>query len=348
MRLLIFINIIWLIFAPIPYAAASSSEDVNARYISMALQGDLSRAGQLFAEADMDNETAAAAELAVRFRSRFVDRREKLSPESGDTLIDAIITTYREYWTDELMRPSADGEGDDALEHRVNELLHPDQTGLSEEHQVSAFARLGNALQDRGFFYLEAEASPLRDLFLWKQEETKNYDVRLTDTTQPVSVTFMREIYSLGWKEFATLGLVSTTGWVDGDRLYCISWAYDRESENFKISYLKHEARHLADLKRYPSLSSADLEYRAKLTELAFASNTMHRLLDDFTSKSAPNPSSPHAWANFRVVRDVYRSLYSMPVPDDGDPWVNVNPNAVARTARTLLEQNTASQNLQD
>ena len=348
MRLLILLNIIWLISAPISYVAASSSKDVNARYISMALQGDLSRAGQLFADAIMENETAATGELALQFQSRFEDRQENLSPESGDTLVDAVVTTYREYWTNELMRPSGDGAGDDALEHRLNELLRPHHAGLPEEQKASAFARLGNAFQDRGFFYLEAEASPLRDLFLWKQEESKNYDVRLTDTSQPVSVTFMREIYSLGWKEFATLGLVSTTGWVDGDRLYCVSWAYDRKSENFEISYLKHEARHLADLKRYPALSSADLEYRAKLTELAFASTTMRRLLDDFTSKSAPNPSSPHAFANFRVVRDVYRSLYSMPLPDRGDPWVNVNPDAVSRTARELLDQNTALLNPQD
>ena len=48
----------------------------------------------------------------------------------------------------------------------------------------------------------------------------------------------------------------------------------DRTSETFLVSYLKHEARHFADTLDFPNLSGADLEYRAKLTELAFACGT--------------------------------------------------------------------------
>ena len=54
------------------------------------------------------------------------------------------------------------------------------------------------------------------------------------------------------------------------DTLYCVEWAYAPDTENFEVSYLKHEAQHLADFQRFPGLPSAELEYRAKLTELAF------------------------------------------------------------------------------
>jgi hypothetical protein len=341
MKLLIILNMLWLIIAPFSYATADNQEDVTSRYISMALQGDLSRAEQLFNEAELKNESPAAGDLAKRFQTRFMSRNESLAPETGDDLVDAIVSVYREYWVSRLMHPSAEDNGERVLQRTLGELLRLHQPLSTADGGEDVFAQVGTVLQDRGFYYLEATASPLRDLFLWKQEETRNYDVHLTDRNQPVQVTFMREIYSLGWKEFATLGLVSTTGWVADDRLYCVSWAYDRESENFRVSYLKHEARHLADLQRYPALSSTDLEYRAKLTELAFASTSMRRLLDDFTRKSASNPAAPHAYANFRVVRDIYRSLYSKPVPDTGNPWTNVNPDAVARVARHLLTLNT-------
>jgi hypothetical protein len=148
---------------------------------------------------------------------------------------------------------------------------------------------------------------------------------RLTDRTQKVSVTFMNDIYSTGWKQYVTLGLVATTGWVEDGHLYCVGRAYDRGSENFEVSYLKHEGRHLADFERFPELQSADLENRAKLTELVFASTTTRRLLDDFTSKSAPNPASPHAHANYRVTREVYREMYGEPFPESGNPWQEVS-----------------------
>jgi len=151
----------------------------------------------------------------------------------------------------------------------------------------------------------------------------------------------MTDLVSMGWKQYATLGLVSTTGWVEGERLYCVSWSYDRSSENFEVSYLKHESRHLADLERYPALKSADLEYRAKLTELAFASTSQRSLLDDFTTKSALNPDSPHSYANYRVTRDVYRELFDQPFPGTANPWQEVSTQAVRTAARDLLQRNT-------
>jgi hypothetical protein len=151
----------------------------------------------------------------------------------------------------------------------------------------------------------------------------------------------MSEIYSKGWKEFATLGLVSTTGWVEGTRLYCIDGAYDRNTENFRVSYLKHESRHLADFERCPGLPSVELEYRAKLTEIAFTSLTLHGLLDDFTNQSAPTPESPHAYANYRVTRDLYQAMYGEQLPEAGSPWQNVNAAAANRAARKLLRKNT-------
>jgi hypothetical protein len=61
-------------------------------------------------------------------------------------------------------------------------------------------------------------------------------------------------------------------GWAikEDANLYCNKGDYDLNSEHFKVSYLKHETIHFTDLNEYPQLSSADLEYRAKLIELMY------------------------------------------------------------------------------
>jgi hypothetical protein len=130
---------------------------------------------------------------------------------------------------------------------------------------------------------------------------------------------------------------------VDGGTLYCVAWAYAPETEHFEVSYLKHEARHLADFEQFPGLSAAELEYRAKLTELTFAQQTTRRLLEDFSAKGAPNAGSPHAAANYRVVRDVYQELYGADYPDGAGVWMTVGANEVNGVARRLLERHTAS-----
>ena len=43
------------------------------------------------------------------------------------------------------------------------------------------------------------------------------------------------------------------------------------ESERFLVSLLKHEAQHTVDMKRFPGITPAELEYRAKLVELHYS-----------------------------------------------------------------------------
>ena len=104
----------------------------------------------------------------------------------------------------------------------------------------------------------------------------------------------MDDFLTLGWKDYATLGMTSSGGWAAKESIYCLTWAWNHDSENFRVSVLKHEGRHVADFKRYPMLDALDLEYRAKLTELAFADTTLISLLNNFTSNAASNPASPH------------------------------------------------------
>jgi hypothetical protein len=221
--------------------------------------------------------------------------------------------------------------------------LAQSQYGATAAPSDTVYAALMPALRKQGFHALTSPAPPLQDLLVWRDQETQEYEVVLTDQHRTVRVALLSGFSSLGWKDYAALGLATTTGWVDGDTLYCVAWAYAPGTEQFEVSYLKHETRHLADFERFPGLSSEELEYRAKLTELAFAAQTARRLLEDFSTKGAPNPASPHAAANYRVVRDMYQGLYGTDYPDGDGVWITVGASQVNGVARRLLERHTAS-----
>ena len=195
------------------------------------------------------------------------------------------------------------------------------------------------ALRHLVMFQLKLAADALRDLLMWKEQRRARYTVELTDRTVHLAVNFIEGVELRGWKDYASLGRVGTAGWVHDGELYCLADEYDTSSERFRVSLLKHEARHLVDLEKWPDLDAVELEYRAKLTELVYAVRTTQDLLDDFTEKSAPNPDSPHAMANWRIVHDMHRALFNAEMPPGFDDWEAANNAAVARAARRLLRQ---------
>lgn len=91
-------------------------------------------------------------------------------------------------------------------------------------------------------------------------------------------------------------------GLADGT-INCIEQAYDLESERFRVSLLKHEAQHTVDRKRFPQITPAELEYRAKLVELHFSGDP--GLLQKFLSEADESkPDDSHAVASARIGRE--------------------------------------------
>jgi hypothetical protein len=100
----------------------------------------------------------------------------------------------------------------------------------------------------------------------------------------------------------ATCGVAQTGGWAKPDALYAVRASYDLASEEFRVSYLAHEGQHFADYARYPMLEQPELEYRAKLTEIALSTTTTATLLANFASLGGDSRDSPHAFAARRVT----------------------------------------------
>jgi len=315
------------------------SDSLSERYVALAIQGQLGPAREWLGETEI-NGLPAEKDLARRFRSRFIERTEPLTPNSGSPLVDEIVSAYRAYWIDALIDSAMQGDGTARLEHAVTASLQahgwrvPAVGDADELQQV-----LVKAVRAEGFYALPGRASPMQDLLLWSEQSESRHPVVLTDQTREVTVVYLSKFFSRGWKHYAALGLVTTSGWIENGILYCVEQAYDPGTESFEVSYLKHESRHLADMERFPGLPAVDLEYRAKLTELAFASATLRGLLEDFTTRSALNPEAPHAQANYRVTHDLYAELYGRPFPGNVDAWMTLNVNRVNGAARRLLQR---------
>lgn len=307
-------------------------EGFEQRYFTSVFSGDLSWA----AAADVQTESGRA--LRERFVQRFITREEKPEDSIGDDDVDAIVRRYRSYWRDALLEPSSRRNAEERLRHDIAALIDYDREPHSAKELDSALA---NFLRQRGFNYRGGRTRPLIDLMLWRQTRSVEYDVELTTTKQAVTVHFLEQFLVRGWSHYATFGAAGTGGWADRDALYCIAEAYDIESEAFLNSYLRHEARHFADYRLYPELAGADLEYRAKLTELAFSSDPM-ALLRKFEQHGNGSSNAPHPLANRHIVNNLVVAAAPACEGHTLDCLVNVERQDIRGIARQLLDNHSA------
>ena len=323
----------------IPSAAAAAS--LGQEYISLALQGDLRAAKDLFETVSPESLTEKERTLAEQFEARFVRRDESLELPEAKPFVREVIRVYRDYWTKVLMKELPDSEGEAHLKKNLRAALAGE--GVSEQIADDAVLdRVKQELERHGLHVLGGMTRPYLDLMLWSTEESREYECQLTDAVQRVEVVFLDDFLVMGWSHFATFGRAYTGGWAGKDQLFCLRDDYDLDSEKFKVSYLQHEARHFADYKIFPKLEQIDLEYRGKLTELAFADTSLTALITHFASSAAFNVGAPHSYANACVIRDLSRSLFGEEVTDANDPrWKTATNDQVHAAARTLLEKNT-------
>jgi len=203
-------------------AIAGNSDTLVTRYISMAIQGDLSGAPGLFAEYTdyPDPENAA---LLEQFNEHFLYDKAKAQGLNEAGFADDVTRAYEAYWRSALLDGSAQEAQLQVLESELSSVLSHHHLIMADG--ASVYEALNQALESRGIHFLESAAPPLRDLFLWREEESRTYSVQLTDRRLKLEVLFMDDFLLQGWKDYASLGLVTTTGWVEGGKLYCLGWA---------------------------------------------------------------------------------------------------------------------------
>ncbi|MGZ5064100.1 MAG: hypothetical protein ACXWG1_00830 [Usitatibacter sp.] len=212
-----------------------------------------------------------------------------------------ILAAYQDYWRAAMLDPGKAAAAEAALLKTLNAI--PTLAGASDHASIDSVTDyVADALTAEGLHAITGKTQPLYELMIWKVEETRVYDIALPERGVAVKVVFLDDFASPGWSGWATCGVAQTGGWAKPDALYAVRSSYDVGSEEFRVSYLAHEGQHFADYEDYPLLEQPELEYRAKLTEIAMSSGTTSKLLAGFASMGGTSRDAPHAFANRQVT----------------------------------------------
>jgi len=250
---------------------------------------------------------------AASYRHCMIERFERAAPpplvgDIADPFARATLTAYQEYWWRALNAPAQRDALPAALWQKLRKLIGAPATSAKDFETLEPI--LSAQLRKHGYYSLQGKTPPLRELMLWRKQETRDYDIVLPEGTQHVTVNLLDDFVSQGWSEFGSCGLGGTGGWTDDKAIYALAPGYpDLQGEDYRVSLLAHEGQHFADKHRAWKLESWELEYRAKLTELALADQTSHKLLQVFAQNQSDDRASPHAYGNKLVLAAISQRL---------------------------------------
>jgi hypothetical protein len=310
---------------------------VLSAYLKMVFAGDVSGAADLFASEPDDRGSLM---LVERFKRRFDERTDGLDLTRIESpVVREIAGLFQSYWLDALMQEAPLDVLDGRLKARLDDILSERGFASAIDDEDALFENVEAFIRGEGYFAQSGRTPPLLDLMIWTDNKTTVESVELTDGTYDIELNHLDGFVSYGWSNFAAFGMASNGGWAKKDGLYCICRYYDLDSERFRLSFLKHEARHYADFMLYPELQPADLEYRGKLTELAYSEEGVYPLLEQFTKAANRVENAPHPLANWYVVEGLSRHLLDGERPADAGAWESIPKDQIREAARRLLEE---------
>ena len=215
--------------------------------------------------------------------------------EVPDALND-ILRQYQIYYRDVFYCGLPEAEAADKLRTRLKALLH-----LPDAGEELLTERLRSAFEAEGYHALFGKTQGYYGPYIWRDTVPTVYRVELPGGTAEYTVNILKGFVFRSWMDYLTFGRFGTGGWASPDgTINCIAQAYDFESERFLVSLLKHEAQHAVDMKRFPAITPAELEYRAKLVELHYSGDL--GLLQKFVSEAdETRTDDSHAAASVRI-----------------------------------------------
>ncbi len=291
-----------------------------------------------------DKLSAKDQSFKERFLARFVEGE---SPESDEQIqheqIQELLSIFQSYWRKSMLDTSQNFDG--YLASQVGPFLkknHPPVKDIDIQRDSIGYY-LSDYVHSQGFFTTKkvGKTGRLVDLPIWQTQLDTIYTFELHKDQMRVPVAMMKDFISLGWIQYATLGRHYPGGWATKDTLFCVRQAYDLDSENFQISYLAHEGRHLDDYRHFPVLKSYDLEYRAKLTELSLADESLFGLISFFIHQSNQASKNPHQFANYCLIRDLSQQLFRKDFEENLELWHKIEKAKINKAALKLLKRNT-------
>ncbi len=314
-------------------AAAASGSATLEMATNAVLQTDGPRALALLQALEATTEAEGRKRDCVRAR---LEGRASFPAArlSGHPLPDAVLDAYRRYWRDALMPPRRAAAEAQLLRNLRRLLALKPRTPADD-----VLTALSERLEALGLHTSLGRTAGLYELMLYFREGERSYRVQLPDGHQEtVRVFLMRDMVSAGWARHLNCGGPGTGGFATEQGLYAVADVYDLDSESFRINFLAHESQHYADYKRLPGLEGPELEFRAKLTELAQAEASLPETVQAFLANQGDDRGNPHGWANKRVLAAVVKEL-GLAAPAD---LLRAPPHDVREAARMVLLKDNA------
>jgi hypothetical protein len=311
---------------------AASPKAAIDRATGMALQGDAASAARLLATQPADSFHDKDSE----FRTCMVDRFGRspsaapFDPQIRDEWLARLTRIYIAYWQRALTNPAER----DAAEHDLDAALTVLFGRTADAESIKA------EVSKHGAHALLGRTPPLRELMLWQRTTEEQKQVALPEGPHSVKVIYLDDFWLRGWGHYATCGRRGTAGWATEEGLLAVVPAYKSLSdETFYVRFLAHETQHFVDKNALKGLEAWELEYRAKLVELALADQSQPEILQRFCENRSNTRDSAHAYANRQVIHDVSARIGLKNT--DICETRSADPNTVRSAARDVLIQDT-------
>ena len=209
-------------------------------------------------------------------------------------VLERILLEYQKYYRDVFYIRTDDAEASAKLMRALSLLL-----GVSDDEEKIA-EKLSVIFEENGYHIKTGRTNGHYGPYVWKNTEKKEYEVELPEGKGSYTVNILSGFIMCSWMDYITFGRFGTRGWADEGGINCIEGRYDFESEAFTVSLLKHEAQHVMDMKRFPDITPAELEYRAKLVELIYSSDR-NLILKFLGEADLTKNDDSHAYASAKL-----------------------------------------------
>ena len=281
---------------------------------SAILQGDSHRAIAALEKAP----AAGFAGADATYRSCMIGRFNRAAPEFDlagvdDAYVRDVYRIYQDYWWQSVEHPEQRATLEASLYQSLRKQMGAGAQGATDMDSLEPL--LQAQLLERGYHSQLGRTMPLRDLMMWRKQDTRYYDVALPEGSHRARVELLDDFASRGWSAYARCGRGSAGGWATADALFAVvpSYTDGLDSEAFRVVFLGHETQHFADQNAFPGITPWELEYRAKLVEVAQAREVSAKRLGYMITAQSDDKNSPHTYANKRVVNDLTAKLGAAP-----------------------------------
>lgn len=279
--------------------ASENSKHVLAQAKGAILRAEGNEALNLLSQANEDELSLKDLTFLNCATERLSGLETVRTPDASSALLSEILPVFRAYWTGAIINSEGHDQAERELDRQLSAILEIDDTNEIEPTIV-------NRLQSNGLYALMGRTGRLRELMIWRTQNEEIQRVELPEGEVSTTVFYLDDFISTGWSSYFSCDALGTGGWARNDGLYVVvpRWK-NLDEERFRVSLLAHESQHFQDYIRFPDLIGWELEYRAKLVELALAEADQAELIKHFTANQGDDKDDAHSNANREVMKDL-------------------------------------------